>query len=446
MSLLNIGGSDDPAYRYKMPAIVGKLEGRGNGKKTVIVNAVEVGKALKRPGEYLTKYCAVELGTISTYDKTQGQGGLTGWHETPMLQEKTNKFIKEWVLCARCHLPETSMELNKRRDIVFDCKACGNNYVADMTHKLATYIVNNPPDPKGGIIQGGGTVGKGKGKEERRAAKLAKQKSNGSEPASTGGEDDDDKEEEEGEEAVNVPASELKDRGIGTFSTQVCDVDDVDEEWSVDTSAKAVAERLKLQEAAYNKVEAAAQAANEKRAAEAGDGWDEMEEQKRLIGAQVKAALEEAEAEGGGDEKAKTSLGVKGLMAVAQSHELEPLDLFGFFFDGVLDAQALPTLKSHTKLLQKLYKATPNKKKTQKFLLTQVESLVGREPDLLKKTPALLKFFYDNDLLDDEETLFAWHDKGSKKKLGRAVREAATPFITWLKEADDEEESDDDDE
>lgn len=59
-------------------------------------------------------------------------------------------------------------------------------------------------------------------------------------------------------------------------------------------------------------------------------------------------------------------------MSVAQSHSLEPLDLFGFFFDGVLDAQALPTLKGHTKLLQKLYKATPNKIKTQKFLLTQV--------------------------------------------------------------------------
>ncbi|KAG9148783.1 hypothetical protein Leryth_018098 [Lithospermum erythrorhizon] len=57
MALQNIGASnkDDAFYRYKMPRMITKVEGRGNGIKTNIVNMVEIAKALARPASYTTR-------------------------------------------------------------------------------------------------------------------------------------------------------------------------------------------------------------------------------------------------------------------------------------------------------------------------------------------------------------------------------------------------------
>ena len=60
---------------------------------------------------------------------------------------------------------------------------------------------------------------------------------------------------------------------------------------------------------------------------------------------------------------------------------------------------------------------------------------------MLKKTPAILMALYDLDLLEEEEVV-KWHAHapGERDEAGRKVREAAEPFIKWLREAESGEE------
>ena len=64
MALINVDSnvSDDAFYRYKMPRLLVKVEGTGNGIKTVIVNMTDVAKSLGRPPTYPTKFFGCELG------------------------------------------------------------------------------------------------------------------------------------------------------------------------------------------------------------------------------------------------------------------------------------------------------------------------------------------------------------------------------------------------
>ena len=91
----NIGRSnrEDPFYRYKMPKVMAKKEGKGNGKKTVVVNIFDIGKALARPSEHPMKYLGFELGCIVNYDSKKDEydgGTVMGWFDQDQLAEKVD--------------------------------------------------------------------------------------------------------------------------------------------------------------------------------------------------------------------------------------------------------------------------------------------------------------------------------------------------------------------
>lgn len=82
-------------------------------------------------------------------------------------------MVYRYVLCQNCHLPEIDMSV-KKGDIKGVCKACGWRGNLDMTHKVATFILKNPPQGTEGF---GGIARTGKkDKAERQREKAERQR------------------------------------------------------------------------------------------------------------------------------------------------------------------------------------------------------------------------------------------------------------------------------
>ncbi|CDW58076.1 eukaryotic translation initiation factor 5 [Trichuris trichiura] len=116
---------DDTFYRYKMPRLLAKVEGKGNGIKTVVANMSEIAKALHRPPTYATKYFGCELGAQTQFDTKNERYIVNGEHDAQKLQELLDGFIKKFVLCQQCDNPETTLTVRGTK-ITLHCIACGH--------------------------------------------------------------------------------------------------------------------------------------------------------------------------------------------------------------------------------------------------------------------------------------------------------------------------------
>ncbi|KAJ3519815.1 hypothetical protein NM688_g9248 [Phlebia brevispora] len=84
---------DDKFYRYRMPLLVTKIEGKGNGIKTVIPNMADIARALSRPPTYPTKFFGCELGAQTSFDEKNDRYIVNGAHDAQKLRELLDGFI-----------------------------------------------------------------------------------------------------------------------------------------------------------------------------------------------------------------------------------------------------------------------------------------------------------------------------------------------------------------
>jgi len=216
--MINIAGLipvEDPSYRYKMPKISGKIEGRGNGIKTLLVNVREVAMALNREAPEVTKFFGTELGAQTTFEAETDRAIVNGAHSDVLLLEKMRIYIEKFVLCGNCKLPETHYKI-KDSIITQRCLACGAKTVCDMGHKLTTFILAQHKKAKADAKKAGGDADK----KDKKDKKKDKEKDKGDGAAAGAGDGDgkasprdkSSKKDKEGEDGVEKKKSKSKEK------------------------------------------------------------------------------------------------------------------------------------------------------------------------------------------------------------------------------------------
>ncbi|CCA73908.1 probable TIF5-translation initiation factor eIF5 [Serendipita indica DSM 11827] len=378
---------DDVFYRYRMPVMLTKVEGRGNGIKTVIPNMTDVAKALSRPPQYTTKFFGCELGAQTILDDKADRWIVNGEHSADRLRELLYVFIEKFVLCAACKNPETELIITKNENIIRDCKACGQQTNVDMRHKLTTFILKNPPKKKSKSRKGTDTSTKEKGEEDQ---------SDGAQSAEDG----------------DALAARIKSEAAELAPVESSAI--ANDGWSADAEVAAVTKRtgsLNVNDSDEEK------------------GDDPMDQLRLWIEINRDNATSQSV------EEKLVELGIK------DKHRTVQVVMESLFTSKIITAKEL---KKFQPLLASLVSPIEEKEKHQKALLGGVERLVGLTyPELTDKVPLILMELYQADLLT-EEAAKQWGTHVSKKYVDRdtskRVRKAAEPFIKWLDEAESDEE------
>ena len=121
---INIDGSDDQFYRYKMQLLLLRFN-RGR-RRTFIMNLDSISKSLDRSIDFIKKYFNKKLSTPVNWDKKKNELELAGIYTASDLQAILQLMINDYVLCRECGNPETQIVYSRQNGgkIKMKCKAC----------------------------------------------------------------------------------------------------------------------------------------------------------------------------------------------------------------------------------------------------------------------------------------------------------------------------------
>ncbi|AGR57075.1 eukaryotic translation initiation factor 5 [Choristoneura rosaceana nucleopolyhedrovirus] len=399
----------DAFYRYKMPRICAKVEGKGNGIKTVIVNMPEIAKALGRPAIYPTKYFGCELGAQTQVDYKNERFIVNGSHDSVKLQDLLDGFIRKFVLCPECDNPETELIVSAKKNIICQgCKACGYHGTLHFSHKLNTFILKNPP-AQYSSTQCSSLKKGNRGKRSKRSKR--------SEPGTNGNyNSENNNDDAKPEEKASAPAS-VKARREKKLADDDDD-DDNDGTWTVDVSEAAVRARMQdLTEGVKSMT--------------LNEDLKKNEKQRiKMFHAFIK-------------QKHATCDVSQATIATELLHEAERLEVKSkaplvLFEVLVRPAAFAGDVRKYRALLLQF---TRGDLRAQRAALT---ALCVLDQALLPKVAGAFKLLYDLNVVE-KKAIVEWFYKPSRKALSREemadVRRRAQPFLDWLQQAEDSSDS-----
>jgi translation initiation factor 2 beta subunit (eIF-2beta)/eIF-5 len=126
MAELNMDGSADSFYRYKMHALQLTQQGRRHILSNLGVISLDIGRSKPLLIAFFDHEVFRPSGMPPCIVHENGEIVAPQGVDQPLLQAKIFEFIRDVILCPRCRNPETNIVSVQGRSIELECTACGS--------------------------------------------------------------------------------------------------------------------------------------------------------------------------------------------------------------------------------------------------------------------------------------------------------------------------------